>query len=148
MAYTPKQRAEALAVLEANNGNMLRTSQELGIGQATLKTWVTESRDEKNTYAQETLEHLPEAKTNLLDKLDNAINQTLTQYVGSIADLKAKDAAVALAVLIDKAQLLRGGATARTEQIITEGVTIESEIKRLSQELKSNANRPTVDAME
>lgn len=38
-SYTDAERAAALAVLQANGGNMLRTSKATGIPRTTLITW-------------------------------------------------------------------------------------------------------------
>lgn len=56
MAYSSKQRAEALATLEANGGNLRKTSRELKIGLATISAWRSESRTVKSNR---TPEHAP-----------------------------------------------------------------------------------------
>jgi len=53
MAYSSKQRAEALATLEANGGNLRKTSRELNIGLATISAWRSESRTVKSNRTPE-----------------------------------------------------------------------------------------------
>ena len=55
MAYSEQTRAEALLALELNNGNILQTATQLGIGEATLHRWLADaesSKTEGNEYSR------------------------------------------------------------------------------------------------
>lgn len=143
MAYNSQQRAEALALLEANEGNILRTSQQLGIGEATLHDWVSQSRDPKTPIAEETKAILPEVKEDFLARLVTARDKVLDQLDTQIADLKAREAAVTLGILIDKVELLKGNATQRVESV-GNGETVNEAIERIKQEFESRFSRSQV----
>lgn len=136
MAYSEQQRAEALVALELNQGNILRTAEQLGVGEATLHRWVSESEENKTNLAQAANEKLPEVREAFIDKLIVARDNTLDQYSNQITNLKGREAAISLGILIDKVELLLGNATARTV-VIGNGETVDEAIQRLNDELQS-----------
>jgi len=140
MAYTEKQRAEALVTLEANEGNIKRTSLQLGIGQATLRAWVADNSDLKSDMALATAEVLPETRDGFITELKTLRNKVLRHLDGIVEDLKAREAAVTLGILIDKTELLEGNATSRTA-VVGGGETVDEAITRLSAELESRSSR-------
>ena len=143
MAYTPEQRAEALVTLEANGGNILQTATQLGIGEATLHRWVNESSnngDNKSDIAIATEEIIPETRETFIAELKTLRNKVLRHLDGIVEDLKAREAAITLGILIDKTELLEGNATSRTA-VVGNGETIDEAIKRLSSELESRPSR-------
>ena len=177
MAYSSKQRAEALATLEANGGNIRRTSRELKLGQATLSAWLTESRAVKTnrapeqtltqvgarseTYAAQTEtvhnitsagnfieaqavaveaeELLPAVRGDFIRDLTSLRARLLAHLSDNLENLSAKDAAIALGIVIDKVELLEGNATSRTA--IVNGGSIDEAIERLTLELNERAAR-------
>ena len=143
MAYTEQFRAEALVTLEANGGNILQTAEQLSIGQATLSKWVAENRDIKETssdLAVATAELVPETRESFISELKTLRNKVLRHLDGIVEDLKAREAAITLGILIDKTELLEGNATSRTA-VVGNGETVDEAIKRLSAELESRPDR-------
>lgn len=138
MAYTPEFRAQALLTLEANEGNILRTAEQLDVAEATIRTWVAENRDIKedsSDLAVATAEILPETREEFIEELKTVRNKVLRQLHSNISDLKARESAVTLGILIDKTELLEGNATSRTA-VIGSGETVNEAIARLTAELE------------
>ena len=138
MAYTEQFRAEALIALEANNGNILQTATQLSIGEATLRDWVAQIRDIKETssdLAIATVELLPETRENFITELKTLRNKVLRHLDGIVHELKAREAAITLGILIDKTELLEGNATSRTA-VVGNGETVDEAIERLNNELE------------
>jgi hypothetical protein len=146
MAYSEQFRAEALVTLEANNGNILQTATQLDIGEATLRAWFAESRDIKETssdLAVATIELLPETRENFITELKTLRNKVLRHLDSVVYDLKAREAAVTLGILIDKTELLEGNATSRTA-VVGNGESVDEAIVRLTSELESRVNRAEI----
>jgi transposase-like protein len=142
MAYTEQFRAEALVALEANGGNILQTATELGIGQATLSSWLTEIRDIKedsSDLAIASAELIPSTREEFVAELKEVRNRTLRHLSNTLEDLKPREAAVTLGILIDKTELLEGNATSRTA-VVGSGETVNEAIARLRGELESRTN--------
>ena len=146
MAYTEQFRAEALVTLEANGGNILQTAEQLGIGEATLHRWIAENSetgDNKSDIAQAATELVPEARESFITELKTLRNKVLRHLDGIVEDLKAREAAITLGILIDKTELLEGNATSRTA-VVRNGETVDEAIKRLSAELESRPDRTSL----
>jgi transposase-like protein len=146
MAYTEQFRADALVALEANGGNILQTATQLGIGEATLRSWFAEIRDIKETssdLAIATAELLPETRDEFISELKILRNKVLRHLDSQVFDLKAKEAAVTLGILIDKTELLEGNATSRTA-VVGNGESVDEAITRLTIELESRTNRAEI----
>lgn len=146
MAYTEQFRAEALVTLEANGGNILQTATQLNIGEATLRGWAAEIRDIKETssdLAIATVELIPETRESFISELKTLRNKVLRHLDGIVEDLKAREAAITLGILIDKTELLEGNATSRTA-VVGNGETVDEAIKRLSAELESRPDRTSL----
>ena len=146
MAYTEQFRAEALVTLEANGGNILQTSEQLGIDQATLSKWVAENRDIKESSSDLAIaaaELVPETRESFISELKTLRNKVLRHLDGIVEDLKAREAAITLGILIDKTELLEGNATSRTA-VVGNGETVDEAIKRLSAELESRPDRTSL----
>ena len=143
MAYTEQFRAEALVTLEANAGNITQTAEQLGIGVATLSRWIEENSENgsyKSDMAVATAEIIPETRETFIAELKTLRNKVLRHLDGIVEDLKAREAAITLGILIDKTELLEGNATSRTA-VVGNGETIDEAIKRLSSELESRPSR-------
>jgi len=140
MAYTPEQRAEALVTLEANGGNMEATAEQLGIPRQTLYRWCNENVTHKSDMAVATAEILPETRETFIAELKTLRNKVLRHLDGIVEDLKAREAAITLGILIDKTELLEGNATSRTA-VVGNGETVDEAISRLASELESRPSR-------
>ena len=109
--YTDDERANALAVLKAEGGNVSRTSELTGVKRETISNWSRAAQPDtpigqsvtKKTADLATLMEA-EIRCVLGEGLDLA--RALASY---------KDRVTAAAILTDKVQLLRGAATGRTE---------------------------------
>lgn len=112
-AYSDRQRAEAVAAVVANEGNVNLTARMLGIPQKTLDQWV------KGTRAQndETPSLIEAAKGDLADTCE----QKVWLLIGGLTEDKIEKAPVAqlttgIGTLIDKMRLLREQPTGIHEQ--------------------------------
>lgn len=143
MAYTPEFRAQALLTLEANEGNILKTAEQLEVAEATIRAWVADNRDLKSDLAVATAEILPDTREEFIEELKTVRNKVLRQLHDNISDLKAREAAVTLGILIDKTELLEGNATSRTA-VVGNGETVDEAITRLTREIESRAGRPEI----
>jgi transposase-like protein len=140
--YTPDERAHALDLAERNGAKA--AAEITGIPTNTIRTWAhrngrsldfTETRRAKVEAAVLSWEELRRKLANEIGHASYAALQHLAAYLqgdfAAPADSKqAKDIATVLAILVDKAQLLSGGATERTEIS-----NVDSEIERLAREL-------------
>lgn len=106
--YSDEERAEALAALAANGGDLAATARQLGLPRKTLEGW---ARGRTPAPAAD-LRH--EKKASLADRLDELahalVGDLLTDRVASY-----KDKALSMGIAIDKARLLRGQPTAITD---------------------------------
>lgn len=149
MAYTPEQRAEALVTLESNGGNVLQTSRQLGIDEKTIRNWVGENADIKedsSPIAIQAAAKLDETRTEFVERIKALRGNMLTQLETNYVDLSAKETAVVLGILIDKAELLEGNATSRVETV-GNGETVNEAIERFTKELEERINSRQVPKM-
>ena len=107
--YSDDDRAAAVAAVTANNGNVQKTANELGLPHQTLVNWVKCTRRPEATIMSVArkltlAEALEEVAWKLLDSLPDKID-------GSSLSMTA----VAMGIAIDKARLLRGEPTAILE---------------------------------
>lgn len=114
--YSVQDKAAALAWLEANGGNVLKTSKELEVPQQTLRDW----RDGKHIDA-EINEKRDEKKRELGELFEECCRLYLQRAMdaGAIDDTKGKDAVIAAATAFDKHQLTKGGPTSINKDITT-----------------------------
>ncbi len=104
--YSDDEKAGTLAALDANRGNALQTSKQLGIPRTTIKRWVAEGvnpdvtvlRHEKRRELSEKLEDIAHTLS------DNILMRAAVQDV----EIPLKDFATSLGIVIDKMQVLRG----------------------------------------
>ena len=108
--YSDEDRANALAALAANGGNVNRTAEQLGIPEATVRAWANGDRHPEASQACE------QKKPALADQFQ-ALAEKLVGIAAEKADkLNAKDAVIAAGVAVDKARLLRGEPTQINEE--------------------------------
>lgn len=120
---TPQQKAEALRLLaEVGKAEAARRT---GIPAGTIASWgvrngVTSPPVEAIAKANEVAQLAwEERRLRLKDKLGAAAEQFIDQATKRISTRDVRDLTVSMAVCIDKAQLLAGAATARTEASVT-----------------------------
>lgn len=104
--HSDDQKANALAALEANGGNLKRTAEQLGLPLSTLYGWsngegvhpdVAEIRNQK--------------KGDLADRLEEVAHQLVDVMPGKLDEAPLREVAVALGIAVEKMRLLRGQAT-------------------------------------
>lgn len=127
--YSEADKATALALLQANGGNLSRTASELKMPLATLQQW----RDGKGIHP-DVLEKREEKK----ELLDGLFEQVARTYLGralsddAVTASSGKDAIITAATAVDKMRLLREQPTQITD------TTARVDLSRLSlEELKS-----------
>lgn len=102
--YTDEQRAAALVKLAANAGNVTRTAAELGVPEATLRSWrdgarSPKARKECALKMRPTAERCDEIAASMLDKIEEKID------TGTLAGTTT-----AFGIMVDKAAMLRAAA--------------------------------------
>lgn len=117
--WTPEQRAEALELYVELGPSA--ASERTGIPKGTIGWWASEAGirtdgAERTAAATEAAAlRWAERRANLADRIGAVAELALVQTEAALEDddRKAKDFALTMAVLIDKAQLLSGDATVR-----------------------------------
>ncbi len=128
--YSDDERAGTLAALDANRGNALQTSKQLGIPRTTIKRWVAEGvnpdvtvlRHEKRRELSEKLEDIAHALS------DNILKRAQT----TDEEIPLKDFATSLGIVIDKMQVLRGMPSAPPQPV-------EPDVEAVSREFQEKA---------
>lgn len=144
MAYSEKDRADALLALEVNEGNVNKTATELGIPEATLRNWVAKTYEPEPTSLTEAVnERVVTEREALIERLKILRNSTAEQYEATIADLKPRESAAALIDFTKLIELLEGNATQRVESVWN-GETVGEAIERYKQEFESRLGSPAV----
>lgn len=122
--YSVEDRARVLAVLQANNNNMLRTSRDTGIPRKTIIDW----KAGRNKDTPQVLELVPAAAQDLASKLDK-IAEILSDHItdpDKLAKANVQQIATSFAIVVDKRNLLRGQPTSisehRSDKQVYEGV--------------------------
>jgi transposase-like protein len=114
--YSTERKAEALALLDANAGNIKRTANETGIDHATLRYWIQNRERFREFQPQQTLD--------LAQRFENNVHLAL-----NLAESKASEASYAqlmtgAAIATDKMQLLRNQPTSITQHVNSESLTV------------------------
>lgn len=97
MAYDDIEKSEALIKLAINKGDYDKTAIDTGVSSKTIKRWAKIS-----------------PKKGVAELLERAIERLLMNIP---ADMKARDWAISLGILMDKWLLAQGMATSRTENL-------------------------------
>ena len=98
--YTAEQRAQALAALEMNGGQLRRTAAECGIPVGTLSLW-RDTRPECSADA--------ERKPDYVDLFDGLLRAAVARSIAGLPAAPAKDAAVVAGIAADKLLDFRDG---------------------------------------
>lgn len=146
--YTHEQRADALALYATNGPTCVQ--RELGIPKGTVTQWAKKAgvetvRNEQTAAATEAARvDWEQRRMTLAHEIGEAASEALTLTRLSLAAAACRDAqasATTMAILVDKAQLLTGAATGRTEVVTVD--QIDREIERLTAELVEPVHGPT-----
>lgn len=126
--YTEEEKAAALAALDANGGNLLRTARELNIPESTLRQW------RNGEGINQSVSKLREQKSaELAAKMGEIIGQILDVLPGKLEKASARDLAVSLGILIDKKQLLEGQPTQITQDRDAIKAAVQALVERIFQ---------------
>lgn len=122
--YTDEDKERARVALDSHGGNVTRAAKEASVPRATLQEW----RDEWAAAAALPVpaEYLPAAaeyirrdkKGEVIEAAWNLASAAFQRAQEALPDASARDAATVAGIAVDKAQLLSGAATERTEHHI------------------------------
>lgn len=121
--YTPEEKAAALE-LYATLG-AAETARRTGIGAATIRSWASRTgaatvlQEEREASVRALRAQWAERRMVMVHEIGAVAHMALAQAEAAVAAGKgrdAKDFATTMAILVDKAQLLGGDATARAVQ--------------------------------
>ncbi len=119
--YSDRQRAEALAALDANAGDLTRTAKQLAIPRKTLESW------SKGAVNGDVANICEKKKAELADLFEGFARRVLDLTTDD--DVKAaslKDRFVAAAVATDKMLILRGKDPSNTPTVPFEFVIVNN----------------------
>lgn len=108
--YSDEERAQALAALAANGGNVCRTARDLGMSLHTLRAWASGRRHPEAAQMSQA------KKAPLADRLEELAGKLVDAVALKIDGANLSQLAVAMGIAIDKARLLRGEPTAINEE--------------------------------
>ncbi len=132
-AYSDREKAEALAYLDANiipklgRPNWSQAATALGIPRRTLSDWYTGAHGVNGEVVVARQENREDIASKFRDLRDSCLN-AIAPYKLQMAD--AKSLVTMAAILTDKIQLLDGNPTSIHGHVLTEGERV-SEIARL-----------------
>lgn len=140
LQYTPEQKAHALALLaEVGKAEAARRT---GIAAGTIASWGSRngvSAPEAGKMAQQVTASWQIRKVALGEKL-GTLCEKMAQGIDDRLDAKSiagvRDLAASIAILVDRAQLLTGGATARTE-VVERTPEAEAEVAQVLAQLRA-----------
>ena len=118
-SYSDAERAEALAALDANGGDVSKTARQLGIPRVTLLGWasgrvhpsVSELRQSK--------------KEGLADRLEAVAHQLLDLFPDKAKDANLQQVATSFGIAIDKMRLLREQPTSIAGRELTDDERVD-----------------------
>lgn len=114
--YSLDIKAQAIALLKANDGNVGRTARELNIPDDTVRYWLN-NPSLAEIHTQKRLELSDLAESNAY-KLGLSINSL------DLSDVSLSQQATAFGIMVDKMQLLRGQPTSISENIERKELTV------------------------
>jgi len=115
--YSIERKAEVLALVEANDGNIDRTARDTGIAHQTIRFWYANKDRFSNVQSRKQVElaHLAESNAYLL-------GNSIASHDLDSASLSQK--ASAFGIMVDKMQLLRNQPTSITQTQNSDNLTI------------------------
>lgn len=144
MRWDPQTKAEALAFLRANGGNVKGTVRNIAqatgirIPSGTLRSW---AENEENAAPEEMREAANEALATVFENatMKFAVLLTNDEVIASMAAMSPRDLATSAKVTIEAMQLLRGKPTA-----INAGDPFVALVRKVSEAIKAGqASNPT-----
>ena len=120
--YSDIEIAAALIALDANKGNVFKTSHELGIPHKTLDEWATNNRRMNGFVATVRTENTRALGDIMEETARNYLAQANDPFV--IAATNGRDAVFSAAIAVDKMQLLRGQPTEIVEHVESKKVLV------------------------
>lgn len=110
--YTPEQKAEALVVLDAHEGNAKRTATTVDIPRSTVQYW------KQHENSNEVMELKAQKSAALADSLLDLAGAIVRVIPSRLEDAPVEKLATALGITIDKWLLITGQSTSRNEHTI------------------------------
>lgn len=120
--YTDKEKAEALAIVDMQGGNVNAAARLTGVPQSTLERWASGERVNQNVEALRISERKP--LSDLIEDLAYDIVDAVKTN-GSLKRSNARDLLISLGIAVDKIQLLRGQPTSITENLLSDEARAE-----------------------
>lgn len=120
--YTDREKAEALAIVDMQDGSVRKASQLTGIPDSTLFDWIAGKRVNGDVAdLHET------AKTRMAGLFDSVIVATLENMLidGSMQRANFQQKAIAVGILYDKRALLLGQPTSINENLMSDEARVE-----------------------
>ena len=125
--YSDEEKAEVLAALKVNGGNIKLTTIETGVPWATIKQWSV------GLYIHPTVIASNAEKLEALDKrLENLSHQLCGAIPGKMDEATLQQTAVSLGILIDKMRLLREQSTSISGKAETTDDELLEQLRRLA----------------
>lgn len=124
--YSDSDKAAVLVALDANAGNVAKTSKQLGIPRQTIQEW------SHNRNVNNEVPNLRQIKKEELSvRFEHAVHEMVDVLPSKRGKASLKDVATAIGILTDKMQLLKGKPTS-----INESLTPEQKRERVKEVLK------------
>jgi hypothetical protein len=123
--YCDDDKANALAALAANGGNIARTARDLGVPRQTLQKWAN------GRVPDVVLQKGQEKKRSLADKLEEVAHRLLGGVEGKIDGAKLGELFTSIGIAVDKLMLLRNELTGINEQRQADAAAIAQLIAQL-----------------
>ena len=108
--YSDTEKATALAMLDANGGNLSRTQREVGVPRTTLREW----RDGRHNGQVADIRQ--EKKEHLADLFEAFIRNVLPVAEGKMKGASFRDLLTGVGIAADKLLALRGEAPAEDQK--------------------------------
>jgi transposase-like protein len=124
--YSDEEKAQALAALDANGGNVAKTARQIGVPRKTLAEWAAD----RHTH-DDVAEIRQRKKIDLAQQLENIARQIADALPDKIQAANLQQAATSMAIAIDKMQLLRGAPTSISDIAIEQ---IADRIERMTED--------------
>jgi hypothetical protein len=113
--YDDKRVEQAMAILHANGGNALKTSELTGIPRSTLRSWAGQTKFQPRTVNSQAV---ADKTVELAHRLEHvALLAVGPDMDAALANASAKDRAIVAGIAIEKRQLLIGAPTSRNETL-------------------------------
>lgn len=129
--YTDSDRARIKVALEANNGSVKAAARETGYPVQTIRDM--RMKWDREGIPSEVAEALPVARDEFVGNVERVRNKALDRLDRELdnpeAKVNVKDLATTVGILTDKARLVSGQATSRTESV--QGLPSAKEVRDL-----------------